>query len=279
MASRKEKERERKKKGRRSGLVGFGLVILLFNGLGGFSSIAMLVIGAVLGIGAYKLLSIMGEGLDTTTHNRQDKPPVEEVVPLSGNEAADSVIAKGQEMLRQIRAANRAIPDLQLTSQLDKLEQQCVQIFRTVSEEPGKEPQIRKFMSYYLPTTLKMLNNYRVMQERGVSASDLAEVRVTLSRSLDLIIAACQKELDNLHRDTMLDVSTDMDVLEQMLRRDGLLGGEGTDAAPMLNTDGKGNTATTATAQQLQFGVPVLGNTQPDSDADKYDFRKYFQKN
>ncbi len=113
-------------------------------------------------------------------------------IPPTGNEETDPVIAKGEETLRQIRAANAAIPDPHLSSQLDQLEGLCYQIFKTVSERPEKAGQIRKFMSYYLPTTLKMLSSYTTMQNRGVSSTNLAEARQTLYRGMDMVITACQ---------------------------------------------------------------------------------------
>ena len=173
-------------------------------------------------LGAYgigKLVGVMSTPLDTTTHNKQDiKRQKPQDVPLSGDTEADSVISKGKEMLAQIREANLAIPDPHLSNQMDQLEDLCIQLFTTVAEKPGKATQLRKFMNYYLPTTLKMINSYRTMQDRGVSSSDLAEARRTLSRGMDMILVACQKQLDNLYKDTMLDVSSDMDVLEQMRR-------------------------------------------------------------
>jgi hypothetical protein len=80
-------------------------------------------------------------------------------------------------MLQTIRRENAAIPDRELTDLMDNLTIKCEQIFRTVSESPSKAPQVRKFMNYYLPTTLKMLANYRTMQERGVSK--LLELRAS----------------------------------------------------------------------------------------------------
>ncbi len=157
-------------------------------------------------------------------------------------------------MLRQIRAENDAIPDEALSKQMDELSRKCVQIFRTVAEKPGKATQIRKFMNYYLPTTLKMLTNYRTMQQRGVSEKDMAEARETLTRGMDMVLTACQKQLDNLYKDNMLDVSTDIDVLEQMLKRDGF-----TDSGVAAMAEVPKQEARTAAAQQMQqTNVPVL---------------------
>ena len=228
---------------------------------------------------AGKIVSIMGSGLDLTTHNRQDQKaqpkPVEEL-PLSGNGEADAVIAKGQEMLHTIRAENDAITDEVLSGQMDELERLCVQIFTTVAEKPQKAPQIRKFMNYYLPTTLKMLASYRTMNDRGVSVTDMTEARATTIRGMGMVLTACQKQLDNLYKDTMLDVSTDIDVLEQMLKRDGYADG----GLGQVPSAGAGKASATAAAQQMNdTGAPVLRTPGAGKDDDFVSFYSQDRKN
>lgn len=257
MSTRKTRDKQ-KKKGFKAGVITGGLVALLYSGVFPLFRISDFLICIGLAVLAGKVISVMASGLDLTTHNKQDaekqKQEVEEL-PLSGDEAADAVIAKGQEMLHQIRAENDAIPDQVLSTQMDELENLCVQIFKTVAEKPQKAGQIRKFMNYYLPTTLKMLGSYRTMEQRGVSTGDLVEARSTLIRGMGMVLTACQKQLDNLYKDTLLDVTTDIDVLEQMLKRDGFSESElGSMKAP------------TATSAQMQQGTPVLDSHGSDDD-------------
>ena len=208
---------------KKSGGAGFIVPLLLLSWLTNFS-FSGIIIGVLLGLGIGKITSIMGSGLDTTTHNKRDlerQKKEEELrrqedekkqqeaerirreaekeaerkrqedasrIPLTGNEAADAVITKGTEMLRTIRAENEAIPDVVLSGQMESLCQKCEQIFRTVSDSPSKAPQVRKFMSYYLPTTLKMLANYRMMQQRGVSYLEMNQARETTIRGMNMIL-------------------------------------------------------------------------------------------
>lgn len=216
-------------KGRKAGWIAFGVTALLYAAIFPLYRIGDFILAAAVAFLVGKVVSIMGSGLDLTTHNREDREreanQVEEL-PLSGDDAADAMISRGQDMLHQIRSENDAIPDEVLSGQMDELEHLCVQIFKTVAEKPGKAPQIRKFMDYYLPTTLKMLASYRTMSNRGVSVSDMTEARSTVIRGIGMVLTACQKQLDTLYKDDILDVSTDIDVLEQMLKRDGFTEGE-----------------------------------------------------
>ena len=260
---------------RKSGGAGFIITLLILSSLSGFS-FGGIIAGVLLGLGIGKITSIMGSGLDTTTHNRRDRErqareeeqarrqeeeqrkqrALEEEklrqqeangIHLTGDKLADQVITSGLEMLDTIRRENAAIPDSEMTELMNNLYIKCEQIFRTVSECPSKAPQVRKFMNYYLPTTLKMLTTYRTMSERGVSYGEMKEARETTVRALKLILSACQKQIDNLHRENMLDMSTDIDVLEQMLKRDGYTENEIVESA-----------RTAAEAQMRQSSAPVM---------------------
>lgn len=211
-------------------VTGVGLFMLL-NDRGAFSHGFRFWPALLIAVGAFAVGKFVGamsskRGMDLSSRNRQDQPPQVEEIASTGNTSADEVIKKGQEALRELREDNADILDPELTRQMNTLEEKCTQIFKTVAEEPQKAPQIRKFMSYYLPTTLKMLASYRRMQSRGISAEELAKHRVTLRRGLDMVNTACQKQLDNLYKENILDITTDIDVLEQMLKRDGFIEGD-----------------------------------------------------
>lgn len=161
---------------------------------------------------------------ETAENVRTGKTPdsLRKVMKETGQPEADAVLERGREMIRQIRAENDLIPDEVLSGKLEMLENSCADIFRAVYEKPAKVSQIRKFMDYYLPTTLKLVKSYRVLGEKGVSAQKVTDTRARISSALDVVLAACQKTLDNLYNEDVLDVTTDIDVLEQMLKRDGL---------------------------------------------------------
>ncbi len=254
-------------------------------------SIPAIVVGLVIGVGVAAVTGIMGSKLDTTTHNSRDleRQRLEEEqrkrdeekkrreaasrIPLTGDEAADTVILKGQEMLKTIQTENAMIPDQTLSAQMDTLAEKCRQIFQTVSEAPSKAPQVRKFMNYYLPTTLKMLANYRTMQQRGVSYQEMTQARDTAVRGMNMVLTACQKQIDNLHKENMLDISTDIDVMEQMLKRDGYTENE--------ITGNKGitmNARTAAEAQRRASSAPVMDfPVEKEEDSYPSSARREFQ--
>jgi hypothetical protein len=107
-------------------------------------------------------------------------------------------------------------------------------------------------MNYYLPTTLKVLANYRTMLERGVSYSEMGQARESAVRCMNMVLTACQKQIDALHKENMLDISTDIDVMEQMLKRDGYIDNE------ILANQKLNSARTAAEAQMRTSSVPML---------------------
>ena len=165
-----------------------------------------------------RVIFIMAQGLDTS-----HEAPVQQSIPKTGDSAVDSLVEKGQELLSQIRQENDQIPDAELTGQINEMENVANRIFHTVAEQPQKAPQIRRFMDYYLPTTLKMLSGYRKMDERQVKGENAQATRAQVRSAMDTVLKAFNKQLDALYQDDMLDLSTDIDVMETMLRQDGLI--------------------------------------------------------
>jgi len=83
--------------------------------------------------------------------------------------------------------------------------------------------QLTQFFDYYMPTTIKILNSYRRIEKQGLTGENAAETKKRVEESLPFIKKAFEKELDNLFSDEMLDITTDIDVLESMLSKDGLI--------------------------------------------------------
>ena len=104
------------------------------------------------------------------------KDVVEEVPEepkTTGNPELDKMVSEGQGALEEMRRLNDSIQDAAISAQIDRLEQVSGKIFRQVQKDPTQLPQIRKFMSYYLPTTLKLLRAYDDMSHQGVQGENI----------------------------------------------------------------------------------------------------------
>ena len=129
-------------------------------------------------------------------------------------------------LLQQLRQANDAIPDPVMTAKISRLEAVSARIFELVKQDPGKKAQLQKFMDYYLPTALKLLNTYASLSAQDVQGENITDAKRNIERSMDLLISAFENQLDKLFQSDALDVSADVAALEGMLNMDGLTGSD-----------------------------------------------------
>ena len=147
---------------------------------------------------------------------------VPEEPETTGNEELDKMIADGKKAITEMKRLDDNIADPAISAQIVRLQQLAGKIFAQVEQNPEKLPQIRKFMNYYLPTTLKILNAYDRMGEQGVSGENISSTMQKVEGMMSTIITAFEKQLDSLFGSEAMDISTDMVVLENMMAREGL---------------------------------------------------------
>ena len=126
--------------------------------------------------------------------------------------------------LAELRRLDENIEDAKLSAQIVHMEEVTGKIFDIVAGQPAKLPQLRRFLNYYLPTTLKLLNAYDRMGAAGVEGANIDGTMGRIDAMMDKVVEAFDKQLDALFADEALDISTDITVLEQMLAQEGLGG-------------------------------------------------------
>lgn len=129
---------------------------------------------------------------------------------------------KYQKILDELHRVNDAIPDEEMTDKISRLEAVAAKIFEQARTDPDKLPQMRKFMDYYLPTSLKLLNTYAELDRQGIEGENITESKRRIEQTMDTLVDAFENQLDRLFASDALDVSTDIDVMQNMLRADGL---------------------------------------------------------
>ena len=150
---------------------------------------------------------------------------VEEVPeePVStGNQELDKMIADGKKAIAEMKRLDDSIADPTISAQIVRLQELSGKIFAQVEANPEKLLQIRRFMNYYLPTTLKILNAYDRMGEQGVSGENISSTMQKVETMMSTIVTAFERQLDSLFGSEAMDISSDMVVLENLMAREGL---------------------------------------------------------
>lgn len=134
----------------------------------------------------------------------------------------DAMIASGQDCIRRLRDMNDNIAGEDISAKLFRLENLLKEIFDRLKEQPEQMPKMRKFMDYYLPTTLKLVKAYEQFDAMSIQGQDILEAKAEIEETLDTINSAFGELLNKMFRETAFDVTTDAQVLQTMLAKEGL---------------------------------------------------------
>ena len=134
--------------------------------------------------------------------------------------------AEGNRALSAMGRLYMSIKDPEVRGKINEIMRITDKIAQDAISDPSDIPQIKKFMNYYLPTTIKLLNAYDRMSAQGIEGENLDKSMKSINDMLDTAIEAYKKRLDSLFANQALDIETDIQVMNTMLAREGLSGGK-----------------------------------------------------
>lgn len=132
------------------------------------------------------------------------------------------VLDKGNAFIAEIRRCNDAIPGVEISAKIDRMETIVRRIFERAESHPEIVPDLKKLMDYYLPMTVKLLNAYADMDAQPVQGETIQASKREIEATLDTLNLAFEKLLDSVFADTALDISSDITVLNTLLAQEGL---------------------------------------------------------
>ena len=139
-------------------------------------------------------------------------------------QANDKPVNQYMAIILELRELNVTILDIPISDKIDRIEELTAKIFRIVEDNPEKLPEIRRFMNYYLPTTLKLLRSYATLEKQGIKGENITATKENIGRILDTLAIGYEQQLDQLFKSDAIDIAADIDVLENMMQQDGLTG-------------------------------------------------------
>ena len=145
---------------------------------------------------------------------------------LTGREDVDAMLESVQQKLAELHRLDEAIPDTGLSASIRRMETAGRGILAEVEAHPEKGPQIRRFANYYLPDAVRILELYARLEGQDVQGGNAASVRREVETNAASIATAFENQLDSLFAADALDLSADLEVLNGMLRGQGLTGSD-----------------------------------------------------
>jgi len=138
------------------------------------------------------------------------------------SDEVEKVIDEGNAYIKQIQASNAAIEDEMMSMKISRMELITQKIFSRVAQQPSLVSDLHKFMGYYLPMTIKLLNAYQELDAQPVQGDNITSSKQEIEETLDTINQAFENLLDSFFQDKAWDISSDISVLQAMLAQEGL---------------------------------------------------------
>lgn len=145
-----------------------------------------------------------------------ETPPAVEPAPQSEQ---DAFLQEGTDFLEYLRCCQGKLGG-DTDEELDRMRRVCAAILGFARNHPQQQNRLRRFREYYLPTTRKLLDTAQGLGDAQVQHA--REIRRDITGILHTLNEAYSKLYDTLLQEVSLDVSTEIDTLETMLRQDGL---------------------------------------------------------
>ncbi len=155
---------------------------------------------------------------DASPGSKPEKPAAKATAPVP-EEAAGRKAYPEETRIRQL---NDSIQDEYVSQRMERLEDLTHQILSYADEHPEKEPQLRQFRNHYLPKTFSILESYARMERSGVEGGNIAAAMKDVEEIMDKLVQGFEKQLDALFDSEAMDVTSDITVLENMMRMEGL---------------------------------------------------------
>lgn len=140
----------------------------------------------------------------------------------TGSEDVDTMLLGISANLDKLHALNDAIPDPELSAAMTRMEKAGRSIAAAVEQAPDKARSIDRFARYYLPEVIKLMTTYANMEKNGVKGGNADQILTELRRNAATTAKAFENQLDALYSAEAMDISTDIEVLDGILKSQNL---------------------------------------------------------
>lgn len=181
-------------------------------------------------------------------------PAKEELVEINlstGVADADTIIEKiaaMREKLAQCAELAARGGDKEVRGAAESVSAAAERISKHLRQSPEDAGRLRSFANYYIPTTEKLALAYSKIQG-GAVGENATRTRQSIINALELIEKAFSAQLDRLYDDDALDISSDVAVLEAMMKNENL------SSVSSGFSDNKNESGTTGTDENKSGGI------------------------
>lgn len=134
----------------------------------------------------------------------------------------DKVINEGYEKLKEIRSYSFRMRNQDAKKKVEEIIKVGKKIYDNFREDPKDIKAARQFLNYYIETTIKIIKQYVELAEKRIDTEDVQKTLEKAETILDSIKNAFEVQLSKLQEDNVLDLDTEIQVLQNMIKMEGL---------------------------------------------------------
>ncbi len=142
----------------------------------------------------------------------------------TGDPEVDAALLEGRRALGELGRLYASIGSPEVKSRVIKTIDITDRIVRDAERDRQDLPKIKKFLGFYIPATIRLLNEYDRMYSSGASGQNAASAMKSIEEALDRMNEAYERHYDSLFSNESLDIETDIKALEGLLKLEGLGG-------------------------------------------------------
>ncbi|MBR3299565.1 MAG: 5-bromo-4-chloroindolyl phosphate hydrolysis family protein [Clostridia bacterium] len=129
----------------------------------------------------------------------------------------DKSLTEADAHIATLRKLNDRIPNEKVTSAIDRMVSAGDSILAELSRNPTKARSMSRFLTYYLPTSVKLMEGYAMQQDAGYRGENLKEIKDRIETNAETIAKSFETSLDSLYAGEAIDFSSDISVLDSMV--------------------------------------------------------------
>lgn len=133
----------------------------------------------------------------------------------------EKAVKEGSERLRNIRSQTRLIADNEIAGKIQEICKTGLDIFDYIQKNPDDLTKAKQFINYYLDATEKIVKKYVELLNKKERNSEIDAAISNVESVLDSIKETYTKQLHNLLEDDLLDLNTEIKVLEKTIKLEG----------------------------------------------------------
>jgi 5-bromo-4-chloroindolyl phosphate hydrolysis protein len=136
-------------------------------------------------------------------------------------ETHEAALEEGNKKLKTLRSSTDKIQDPGIKAKAKGICNLTEKILESIRKDPKDLKPARSFLGYYLDTAMKILQQYNELEGQTAKSKDMEEVIEKLDGTLGTLEQAFQKQLEKLMENDVMDLDTELTVLERTIEMEG----------------------------------------------------------